>query len=99
MLTNFQIDKESFMDKFEAAKFNLAREIQGQDTIFLIDRVISKIQEDLLANAKKINVAKSKPITKTDKNADSPQETLKFIEEMRQKKVETLIRNAKPEER
>jgi hypothetical protein len=46
-----------------------------------------------------MNVLKAKPITKTDKNADSPQETLKLIEEMRQKKVETLIRNAKPEER
>jgi len=65
----------------------------------LIDRVISKIYEDLLSSAKKTNVAKSKPIIKTDKSADSPQEILKLIEEMRQKKIETLIRNSKPEER
>jgi hypothetical protein len=41
MLTNFQLNKDSFMDKFEAAKFNISRELDGKDHTFLIDRVIS----------------------------------------------------------
>lgn len=41
------------MDKFEAAKFNLSRELEGADAIYLIDRVISKINDDLLTNTRK----------------------------------------------
>lgn len=88
------------MDKFEAAKFNLSRELEGADAIYLIDRVISKINDDLLTSTRKQTTqAKAKPITKSDKANDSPQDILELIEQWRQKKLDLQIKKAKPEER
>jgi hypothetical protein len=100
ILTNFQLSEQGFMDKFEAAKFNLSRELEGADAIYLIDRVISKINDDLLTSTRKQTTqAKAKPITKSDKANDSPQDILELIEQWRQKKLDLQIKKAKPEER
>ena len=84
MLTNYQLNGEDFMDKFEAAKFNLQRELEGADAIYLIDRVIGQIEERLLESTRKQAItAKAKQVTKADKNAEQPQDVLKLIEQMR----------------
>jgi|LakMenE18May11ns_1017448.scaffolds.fasta_scaffold5067809_1 hypothetical protein len=62
MLTNFKINKESFMDKFEAAKYNLSNEITFENTAHMIDIIINKINDELIEkNRKSSHVV---PVTK-----------------------------------
>lgn len=89
------------MDKFEAAKFNLNRELQGMDAMSLIDRVINKINDDLLASSKRdVRAQKAKPVfSKADKAIDSPLDVLKLIDDMRQQKLQRAMQKATAEER
>lgn len=61
MLANFQLKEQDFLDKWEAAKFNLQTQTQGADQTYVIDQVIRKIGDDLLDSKKDVKMNKAKP--------------------------------------
>ena len=89
------------MDKYEATKFNMQQELQGADHTYMIDQVISKINEELMASSRKDSrLQKSKPTFNAEKRTDiSPAEILKLIDVMRQQKIARQMKDMTPEEK
>lgn len=85
MLTNFKLDKESFIDKFEAAKYNLSNETTFNDNAHMIDCVINKINDDLIEKTrgkKSVNAPVTKQ-AKVSKEAQTPMDVFKMIDVLR----------------
>lgn len=93
--------EDDFMDKYEAAKFNSTQELQGADHTYMIDQVIIKINEELMASLRKDSrLQKSKPAFNAEKRTDfSPAEILKLIDVMRQHKLSQQMGKMTPEEK
>ena len=88
------------MDKFEATKYNLSNEITFNNNEHMIDIIINKINDELIEkNRKSSHVAPITKQLKISKEATTPNDIFKMIDELRKQKNLKRLSKAKPEER
>lgn len=103
MLANFQLKEQDFLDKWEAAKFNLQTQTQGADQTYVIDQVIRKINDDLLDSKKDVKMNKAKPAAMkgSDKSGQglTPTDVFRLIDQYRGQKLSQQMSKMTIEER